>query len=238
MSRVVLILVTLLGAIGGCGPAAPSDAPPSRSFPARDWRDEVIYQIVVDRFDDADPSNNTINGVSVVPGDLARHQGGDWAGVRRRLGYIERLGATAIWLSPLVANVDRTEDADGYHGYWASDFTEPNPRFGTTQELAELVAEAHTRGLRVVADAVLNHAGRVFYYDLDGSGTADPGEVLPRFFEDGPFLGSIRWIDGQSADAAPAAHGSRRRRRSARSATLPSARADEPVRGRRTKGAR
>jgi len=59
-----------------------------------DWRDEVIYQIVVDRFDDGDPTNDDVDGVGVDPSDLARFQGGDWRGVRDRLGYLERLGAT------------------------------------------------------------------------------------------------------------------------------------------------
>ena len=67
-----------------------------------DWRDEVIYQIVVDRFDNGDPSNDRLDGVGVIKGDLARYQGGDWRGVINRLGYIERLGASAIWLSPTL----------------------------------------------------------------------------------------------------------------------------------------
>lgn len=160
-----------------------------------DWRDEIIYQLLVDRFNDADSGNNTIGQVTVEPGDLARHQGGDWRGVTERLDYIQRLGATAIWISPLVKNVDRTELMDGYHGYWASDFTEVNPRFGSLQDLQNLVDEAHARGIKVIADIVTNHAGRVFYYDLNENGSLDPGEMEPPFSEEGPYDAPIVWTE-------------------------------------------
>ena len=163
-----------------------------------DWRDEVIYQLLVDRFDDADEQSNTLEGISVEPGQLDRHQGGDWRGVTRRLDYIQRLGATAIWISPIVKNVDRTEYADGYHGYWASDFTRVNPRFGTLEDLQELVSEAHARGIKVIIDVVPNHAGRVFYYDLDEDGQLDPGEQEPTFWEPGPYEAPIVWTEPET----------------------------------------
>jgi alpha-amylase len=153
-----------------------------------DWRDEVIYQIVVDRFDDADPSNDG----GVVIGDLARHQGGDWAGVTRRLGYLERLGATALWISPVVENVDRVEHQDGYHAYWGTDFTAPNRRFGTLEDLQTLVNEAHARGIKVIVDVVTNHTGRVFAYDMDRDGELDAGEDGPPW-SDAPLDVPLLW---------------------------------------------
>lgn len=160
-----------------------------------DWRDEVIYQVVVDRFDDGDPANDVIDGIGPEPGDLARFQGGDWRGIRDRLGYLERLGVTTIWISPPYRNVQRGEMEDGYHGYWPADFTEANPRFGDLDELRELVRDAHDRGLLVILDVVPNHAGRVFDYDLDGDGDVDPGDIEPSWADppyDVPLLFSER----------------------------------------------
>lgn len=154
-----------------------------------DWRDHVVYQIVVDRFDNGDPGNDD----GVVPGDLARWQGGDWRGVTRRLDYLEELGVTAIWISPVVANVPRLPDADGYHGYWAADFTEVERRFGSLEELQELVAEAHRRDMAVIVDVVINHTGRVFFYDFDGDGEPDDGELEPRYAGDDAYA-ELAWL--------------------------------------------
>ena len=175
-AAVALTLGCALAAVG-CGG---SDASADEGAP-RGWQDRFIYQILVDRFEDGDPSNNVRAGVGVEPDDLSRHQGGDWVGVTQRLDYVKRLGAGAIWISPIVRNVDRTETEDGYHGYWAEDFTEVNPRYGTLDELQELVRQAHARDLRVIIDVVTNHAGRVFNYDLDGDGQLDEGEVEPPY---------------------------------------------------------
>jgi len=159
-----------------------------------DWRDEVIYSIVVDRFDNGDPSNDWVDGIGPVPGDLARYQGGDWRGVTRRLDYIRALGATAIWISPVVRNVERTDYQDGYHGYWAADFTEPNPHFGSLDDLRELVGEAHRRDMKVILDVVTNHAGRVFFYDFDGDGIADDGELEPGYSGDAAYDVALGWL--------------------------------------------
>ena len=160
-----------------------------------DWRDEVIYQIVVDRFENGDPSLGGETGVDVIPGDLRRYQGGDWPGVTSRLDYIERLGVTAIWISPVVDNVHRTPEQDGYHGYWASDFTRVNPHFGSLTDLQELVAEAHARDIKVILDVVVNHAGRVFFYDFDGDGElSGDHELFPPFSPHGEHDAPIEWL--------------------------------------------
>ena len=160
-----------------------------------DWRDEVIYQIVVDRFDNGSLDNDNVDGVGVVAGDLARFQGGDWAGISRRLGYLQRLGVTALWISPVVANVQRTSTQDGFHGYWAADFTRENPRFGSLEELQQLVAAAHQRGIKIIADVVVNHTGRLFFYDLNDNGQQDPGEVEPPFRAEGPYAAPLVWLE-------------------------------------------
>lgn len=191
-SAVHSLVLVVLGVVG-CG----DDAPPPAggvSTHVGDWRDDVIYQVLVDRFDNADPDNDVVDGVQTIPGDLRRHQGGDWRGVTRRLDYIRRLGGTALWISPVVDNVQRTDAEDGYHGYWARDFTRPNPRYGTMEDLRELVDEAHARDMRVIVDVVVNHAGRVFAYDLDGDGDIDDGELEPPYSVDGPHEAPLIWI--------------------------------------------
>ncbi|HUH01635.1 MAG TPA: alpha-amylase family glycosyl hydrolase [Kofleriaceae bacterium] len=176
-----------------CAACAAADEPAIATH-VDDWRDEVIYQIVVDRFDNGDPTNDVVDGIAPVPGDLARFQGGDWAGVTRRLGYLERLGVTTLWISPVVDNVQRTGYQDGYHGYWASSFIVPNRRFGELEELRALVASAHGRGMKVIVDLVVNHAGRVFFYDLDGDGAMGPGEAEPTFSDAGPYDAPLVWL--------------------------------------------
>ncbi len=192
--------------IAALGAAACSTEPEPVPFGTHvdDWRDEVIYQVLVDRFDDADPTNDDL----VVEGDLARWQGGDWQGVRLRLDYIQRLGATTIWISPIVRNVERTDRQDGYHAFWAADFTEVEPRFGTLDDLRALVDDAHRRDMKVIVDIVTNHAGRLFYYDLDGSGSVDEGEWEPPFSDDIDYASTVRWalpkprvwLDGETVE--------------------------------------
>ncbi|MCD6498283.1 MAG: glycosyl hydrolase [Deltaproteobacteria bacterium] len=126
------------------------------------WQDAVIYFVFTDRFRDGDPSNDApASGVD----PKANYDGGDYAGVLQALqdGYFDRLGVTALWLSPPQANSDDGyPGADGrlytgYHGYWPSRPRQTQPRFGTMDELAAVTAEAHKHGIRVLADAVLNH---------------------------------------------------------------------------------
>ncbi len=134
-----------------------------------DWRDEIIYQIMVDRFANGDPNND----YNVNPQAMAGWHGGDWQGIIDRLDYLEKLGITAIWISPVVENVERDAGVAGYHGYWAQDFTSPNPHFGDMAKLRELVDKAHERDIKVILDIVTNHVGQLFYYDINGNGRAD-----------------------------------------------------------------
>lgn len=134
-----------------------------------DWRDEVIYQILVDRFDNGDRGNDFL----VNNDDLARYQGGDWQGIIDRMGYLEELGVTTLWISPVVRNVETDANVDGYHGYWAQDFGDVNPHFGSLATLQELVREAHRRDMKVIIDIVTNHVGQAFFYDINLNGVAD-----------------------------------------------------------------
>ncbi len=124
-----------------------------------DWKDEIIYFVMVDRFANGDPSNN--EGVD-LENPLAFH-GGDLKGLTERLDYIADLGATAIWLTPVNQQGPSIEVAEGtfqpHHGYWADDFNAIDPRYGTEDDLRALVEAAHARGIKVLLDVVYNHVG-------------------------------------------------------------------------------
>ncbi len=134
-----------------------------------DWRDEVIYQVLVDRFADGDLGNN--QRVDRTAG--GRYHGGDWKGLENHLDYIQSLGVTTLWISPIVKNIDTDAGFDGYHGYWAQDLTALNPHFGDLAALRSLVFAAHKRKMKVIVDIVTNHLGQLFYYDINKNGQPD-----------------------------------------------------------------
>jgi len=146
-----------------------------------DWRDEVIYQVLTDRFYDGDASNNYRTNSR----DPSSYHGGDWRGIMDRLDYIEELGVTTLWISPVVKNVEEDAGFSSYHGYWTQDFTRPNPHFGDMIALREMVDAAHERGIKVILDIVTNHVGQAFYYDINKNGQPDDfligqgGEIRP-----------------------------------------------------------
>lgn len=134
-----------------------------------DWDEAVIYFAVTDRFFDGDTSNNDAYGVDDYDtsdkGGSSYH-GGDFAGLTQKLDYLKDLGVNTIWITPIVENITSDQhDADtdtatyGYHGYWASDFTKLNQHLGTEEEFAALIDAAHSRGMKLMVDVVLNHAG-------------------------------------------------------------------------------
>jgi glycosidase len=134
-----------------------------------DWRDEVIYQLMTDRFADGDASNN----FNVDRSALGKYQGGDWQGIIDRIGYLKQLGVTVIWVSPPLKNVEEDAGVAGYHGYWQQDFLRPNPHFGDLAKFQEMVEVAHRNGIKVIQDIVTNHIGQLFYYDINLNGVPD-----------------------------------------------------------------
>ena len=121
------------------------------------WQQQSIYQIITDRFYNGDPSNDDADGNY----DPAGHRGtsvhgGDFRGIEEKLDYIKSLGATAIWISPVVLNA-RGE----FHGYAGLDFYKVDPHWGTMADLQHLVAAAHARGILVIDDIVVNHGGNL-----------------------------------------------------------------------------
>ncbi len=117
------------------------------------WQKQNIYQIITDRFYDGDTNNDNAEG-TYAPSDPRGVHGGDFAGIEQKLDYIKALGATAIWISPIVLNTEGQ-----FHGYSAWNFYEVAPHWGSITDLQRLVQAAHARGLLVIDDIVVNHAG-------------------------------------------------------------------------------
>lgn len=162
-------LIGTVLALPACFSLDGHDGPVEHRTYVDDWRDEVIYQVLTDRFANGDTSNDW----GVRPADPARYHGGDWKGLEERLDYIQALGATAIWISPIIKNVDSDASIDGYHGYWTQDLTKLNPHMGDMAALRSMVEAAHARNIKVILDIVTNHVGQVFYYDINGNGQPD-----------------------------------------------------------------
>ncbi len=120
---------------------------------------DVLYLIMPDRFANGDPSNDQIEMRMPYKVDREHHSsrhGGDIKGISNHLDYLSDLGVTAIWLNPVLEN-----DMEGgsYHGYATTDYYKVDPRFGTNEEYKNLIADAHSRDMKVVMDMIFNHCG-------------------------------------------------------------------------------
>ena len=145
--------------------------------PSPDWEDQVIYFLMTDRFNDGDPSNNDQGQGEYGPDQYEKYSGGDLQGVIDQLDYIRNLGATAVWITPPVANQwwDGTNKLSGYHGYWAEHFKEVDQHLGTIVDFQHLSHELHERGMYLIQDIVINHTGN-FYLHNGPFNPADPAE--------------------------------------------------------------
>ena len=192
----------------------------------RPWNEDVIYFALTDRFADGDAANNVPAGSDAAlfdprQRDITKYHGGDLRGLENAIvsGYFEKLGVTALWISPPVRNVwysfaDLGGPKTGYHGYWAQDFLDIDPHIvsrksldGATeyadsrdarmQHFKDFVALAHKHGLKVVQDIVCNHAGPVFFYDVNGNAQFDRKDAAEW---QQPFLktsqhGNAKWMN-------------------------------------------
>ncbi|WP_409252063.1 pullulanase [Bacillus sp. SCS-153A] len=144
-----------------------------------DWDESVIYFMLTDRFFDGDSSNNDPYGIGYDTSKMGTYQGGDFKGITQKLDYLDELGINTLWISPIVDNIDydvRYNEEPGtpyygYHGYWADNFGQLNPHFGSMADFHELIDEAHNRGIKIMVDVVLNHTG----YGLKASDAGTTG---------------------------------------------------------------
>ena len=159
--------------------------------PSPDWRDQVIYMLFIDRFDDGDPSNNDQGQGEYAPEKPTHFSGGDLQGVIDRIGYMKELGATAVWVSPPVANQwwSTPYQAAGWHGYWAENFLEIDKHFGTLDDFKRLSHTLHCNDMYLLQDIVINHGGNWFTYD----GGYDPDDTAKNF----------RLLEADSFQSAP-----------------------------------
>ncbi|THW29580.1 putative alpha-amylase [Aureobasidium pullulans] len=118
-----------------------------------EWRPQSIYQVMTDRFARTD-------GSTTASCDLGDYCGGTWKGLVNKLDYIQNMGFTAVWISPVVKNLDAlTADGSSYHGYWAQDIYQVNTNFGSAADLVSLSDALHKRGMYLMVDIVTNHMG-------------------------------------------------------------------------------
>lgn len=174
-----------------CAPAI-CDEPPLPPAGVFDWRDSVIYFVFVDRFFDGDPSNNGSTPSGVLP--PGAYQGGDWKGVTAKInaGYFDDLGVNTLWLTVPVKNADTfagkgvggdSHYYSSYHGYWPLDPNQPEPRFGTLQDLKALVTAAHAKKIKILFDYAMVHVQKdspVY--------TGNPGWFWPNSFNNGDCI--------------------------------------------------
>ncbi|MEK6268204.1 MAG: pullulanase [Planococcus sp. (in: firmicutes)] len=145
-----------------------------------DWDESVIYFMLTDRFFDGDASNNDPYDLNYDKESRGTYQGGDFKGITDKLDYLDELGVNTIWISPVVENIkydvryyETSEPYYGYHGYWANNFGELNPHFGTMEEFHDLIDGAHDRNMKIMVDVVVNHTGYGLK-EIDGSITNKP----------------------------------------------------------------
>ncbi len=128
---------------------------------------DAIYLITPDRFANGDPANDAFDDLREKridrSDDYARH-GGDIRGIIKGLDYIQGLGFTAIWPSPLLIN---DMERSSYHGYAITDYYQVDPRFGTLKEYRELADRARAKGMKLIMDQVANHAGSGHWWMKD-----------------------------------------------------------------------
>lgn len=180
---------------------------------AADWRSRVLYLVMIDRFANGDAGNDTAAGADCVSrDDPRRYHGGDLAGVGQRVGYLRELGVSAVWITPVAAQV-----GCGYHGYWA-DLRVPDdgaidPRVGTAGDYEQMAATLRDAGIELVLDMVVNHAGRNaqitaqrpgWFHVQDGCGGLGDPEIfcplsgLPDFAHEDPEVADYLVAQGEA----------------------------------------
>lgn len=192
------------------------------------WEDQVLYFLMLDRYSDGneqgyrDVQGKTVSTGATPPfqepdaGNAVRNaaeaeqwreagvhwNGGTLKGLASKIGYLKRLGVSAIWISPIFKQVAYQ---DTYHGYGIQNFLEVDPHFGSRRDLRELVRLAHKNGIYVILDIILNHSGNVFGYAADRYWVQDPysgrWDVDPRW--DGQPYQAKGFYDPQGAPTIP-----------------------------------
>jgi glycosidase len=185
-------------------------------FPSSaDWRNEVLYFLLPDRFSDGQENQRPLldrQQLSLARPNLPsgqswrfdkwaesgsdRWQGGTIKGLESKLEYLEQLGVTTIWVGPIFK---QRGHLDSYHGYGIQDFLEVDPRFGTRQDLVSLIDKAHQKGLRIILDIIFNHSGSNWRYAPGTPGSEWEPPYTSGWYKFGSWLGDR----GQSIAGQP-----------------------------------
>lgn len=165
--RIITFLIVSALVLNSCKQSKNSELEQQPDVPFI-WEGANVYFLLTDRFNNGDVSNDINFNRTQETAKLRGFKGGDIQGVTKKIqdGYFTDLGINAIWMTPIVEQIHGGTDEGtglsyGFHGYWASDWTNLDPNFGTKADLKELVQSAHEKGIRVLLDAVINHTGPV-----------------------------------------------------------------------------
>lgn len=223
----ILALATLvsMSAIGYTVSAAEADTVQTAAGPtAADdftWDNATVYFLLTDRFNNGNKENdNSYERNDGLTNTVAAFQGGDFKGITQKIneGYFDKLGVNAIWVAGWYEQTHGyVVGGDGkksfphysYHGYYGLDFTELDKNFGTEAEFKEMIDAAHSRGIRIVLDVVLNHPGYNSIYDMNeyGFGTLTSNAMnVYNNEKNNPsqtnYHGVIKYNDGNASDWA------------------------------------
>ncbi|MCH2032919.1 MAG: alpha-amylase family glycosyl hydrolase [Tenacibaculum sp.] len=166
MRRVILLVVTAL-LLQSCKGQKEEVVVEKNETPFY-WEAANVYFLLTDRFNNADKTNDINFDRTKETGKLRGFEGGDLKGITEKInqGYFNDLGINAIWMTPIVEQIHGGTDEGtgvtyGFHGYWTKDWTAIDPNYGTKEDLKNLVEAAHSKGIRILLDAVINHTGPV-----------------------------------------------------------------------------
>lgn len=136
----------------------------------RDVKDDMFYFVLPDRFNNANPDNDmgskdiAISRGGYDPTSMWHFHGGDMQGLEQKLDYLQGMGITAIWMTPILRNKAMQGPSSASHGYWIIDFTQIDPHFGSNDDLKSLIEQAHKRGMKIFFDIITNHTADVIKY--------------------------------------------------------------------------
>lgn len=147
--------------------------------PSPEWQDQIMYSIMIDHFNDGDPSRNDQGFGLYRPKEEGFYSGGDIPGITQKISYLKNLGVTTLLISPPVANQwwNGWLNATGYHGYWPVNFREVDAHYGTLDDYKTLVGNLHANNMYLIQDAVLNHVAPYYEY----MGAYDPKDKTKHF---------------------------------------------------------
>ena len=189
------------------------DAGPMLHVASPVWEEQVIYFVMTDRFANGDKANDDQKKSEFDPTNAGKYSGGDLQGIIDHLDYIQGLGATALWITPPVANMwwDPLQQSGGYHGYWARNLEKVDEHVGTLDTYKALSDALHRRGMYLIQDVVPNHMGNFFTWSsypaactpASSTATCSVGTAIPGCDVTQGFVRNLNAVPGPKPEQAP-----------------------------------